>query len=65
MAVGTPATVALDAAGIRYWVHTYDHDPSVSSFGLEAATALGIEPERMFKTRHQRGVGEYRALARS
>jgi Cys-tRNA(Pro)/Cys-tRNA(Cys) deacylase len=26
------------------------HDPSVTSFGLEAADALGIEPDRVFKT---------------
>ncbi|WP_345764303.1 Cys-tRNA(Pro) deacylase [Diaminobutyricibacter sp. McL0608] len=47
---GTPATVALTAAGIPFAVHAYDHDASVTSFGLEAADALGIEPERVFKT---------------
>ena len=47
---GTPATVALTAAGIPFSVHAYDHDASVTSFGLEAADALGIEPERVFKT---------------
>ncbi|HEY2556792.1 MAG TPA: Cys-tRNA(Pro) deacylase [Diaminobutyricibacter sp.] len=47
---GTPATVALTAAGIPFAVHAYDHDASVTSFGLEAAEALGIEPERVFKT---------------
>jgi Cys-tRNA(Pro)/Cys-tRNA(Cys) deacylase len=47
---GTPATVALTAAGIPFAVHAYDHDPSAPSFGLEAAEALGIEPERVFKT---------------
>jgi Cys-tRNA(Pro)/Cys-tRNA(Cys) deacylase len=26
------------------------HDPSVTRFGLEAADALGIEPDRVFKT---------------
>ncbi|NEN06657.1 Cys-tRNA(Pro) deacylase [Diaminobutyricibacter tongyongensis] len=47
---GTPATVALTAAGIPFAVHAYEHDPSAPSFGLEAAEALGVEPERVFKT---------------
>ncbi|MCU1514853.1 MAG: ybaK [Microbacteriaceae bacterium] len=46
----TPATVALDALGIRYTAHEYTHESSVTAFGLEAATALGVEPERVFKT---------------
>jgi Cys-tRNA(Pro)/Cys-tRNA(Cys) deacylase len=47
---GTPATVALVAAGITFIAHPYDHDPAAPSFGLEAALALGIEPDRVFKT---------------
>ncbi len=47
---GTPATLALSAAGIAYGVHTYEHDPRVVSYGMEAADALGITPERVFKT---------------
>ncbi len=47
---GTPATVALEKAGIAYTVHTYEHDPSAASFGLEAAEALGLAPETVFKT---------------
>ncbi|MHA6694236.1 Cys-tRNA(Pro) deacylase [Homoserinimonas sp. A520] len=50
MALGTPATVALSAAGIRFTPHAYQHDASVTSFGLEAATALDLNPERVFKT---------------
>ncbi len=46
----TPACVALDRAGITYELHPYDHDPSTESYGLEAAVALGIDPERVFKT---------------
>lgn len=46
----TPATVALHTAGIAFTEHPYDHDPSAVSFGLEAAAALGIEPDRVFKT---------------
>lgn len=47
---GTPATVALRAAGIRFSEHEYVHDPAAASFGLEAAAALGVDPERVFKT---------------
>jgi Cys-tRNA(Pro)/Cys-tRNA(Cys) deacylase len=47
---GTPATVALTDAGIPFAVHAYHHDPAAASFGLEAAQALGVEPERVFKT---------------
>lgn len=47
---GTPATVALDAAGIGYTLRIYRHDPSAQSYGLEAAEALGVEPGRVFKT---------------
>lgn len=48
--VGTPATVALTRAGISYAVRAYEHDPAAESFGLEAAQALGVDPERVFKT---------------
>ena len=46
----TPATVALDRAGVAYRRHPYSHDPSAGSYGLEAAAALGVEPARVFKT---------------
>ena len=47
---GTPATVALVAAGIPFTAHTYAHDPAATNYGLEAATALGLDPDRVFKT---------------
>jgi Cys-tRNA(Pro)/Cys-tRNA(Cys) deacylase len=47
---GTPATVALDRAGVAYEVRAYEHDPRAVSYGLEAAQALGVEPARVFKT---------------
>ena len=47
---GTPATVALTAAGTAFTVHAYDHDPASASYGDEAAEALGIRPDRVFKT---------------
>ncbi|MEV8093944.1 Cys-tRNA(Pro) deacylase [Kitasatospora sp. NPDC085879] len=47
---GTPATVALEAAGVAYTVHAYDHDPAAASYGGEAAELLGIPAGRVFKT---------------
>ncbi|MFD3607442.1 Cys-tRNA(Pro) deacylase [Streptomyces atroolivaceus] len=47
---GTPATVALTAAGTDFTVHAYDHDPSSPSYGEEAAAALGVRADRVFKT---------------
>ncbi|MEV8253622.1 Cys-tRNA(Pro) deacylase [Rhodoglobus sp. NPDC076762] len=50
MALGTPATVALDSLGITFTAHPYEHDASNQDYGVEAATVLGIAPERVFKT---------------
>lgn len=47
---GTPATVALTAAGARFTVHAYAHDPAAASYGEEAAQAMGVAPDRVFKT---------------
>ncbi|WP_129309649.1 Cys-tRNA(Pro) deacylase [Streptomyces sp. L2] len=47
---GTPATVALTAAGADFTVHSYDHDPAHPSYGEEAAEAMGVSPDRVFKT---------------
>jgi Cys-tRNA(Pro)/Cys-tRNA(Cys) deacylase len=47
---GTPATVALTAAGVVYTVHAYEHDPAHPSYGEEAAEAMGVSPDRVFKT---------------
>ena len=47
---GTPATVALTRAGVVHTVHAYEHDPSASSYGLEAAEVLGLDPARVLKT---------------
>ncbi|MFE4369975.1 Cys-tRNA(Pro) deacylase [Streptomyces sp. NPDC056835] len=47
---GTPATVALTAAGTPYTLHAYAHDPASPSYGEEAAEALGVSPDRVFKT---------------
>lgn len=42
--------MALSAAGVPFVVRGYEHDPAAASYGLEAATALGVEPARVFKT---------------
>lgn len=48
---GTPAVVALTEAGIPHTLHPYEHDPSTDlGYGLEAAAAIGVDPEQVFKT---------------
>ena len=47
---GTPATVVLDRAGVAYTLHSYAHDAQNSHFGEEAAAALGVSRDRIFKT---------------
>jgi Cys-tRNA(Pro)/Cys-tRNA(Cys) deacylase len=47
---GTPATALLARQGIAHTVHAYRHDPRRDSYGLEASEALGIAPQRVFKT---------------
>jgi Cys-tRNA(Pro)/Cys-tRNA(Cys) deacylase len=46
----TPATRAARSAGVEFAVHEYRHDERAESYALEAATALGLDPERVFKT---------------
>ena len=46
----TPATVALERAGVAFTRHSYAHDPAAASYGLEAAEALGLDPAAVFKT---------------
>ena len=47
---GTPATRLLEREGVVHTVHSYEADTSAGSYGEAAAAALGVEPERMFKT---------------
>jgi Cys-tRNA(Pro)/Cys-tRNA(Cys) deacylase len=47
---GTPAIVMLDDAGASFTVHEFHHEPSERNYGLVAAEALGVEPDRVFKT---------------
>jgi Cys-tRNA(Pro)/Cys-tRNA(Cys) deacylase len=46
----TPAVNAARRAGIPFTLHEYQHDPRAESYGLEAAEALGLEVDRVFKT---------------
>jgi Cys-tRNA(Pro)/Cys-tRNA(Cys) deacylase len=50
VATGTPATALLTRERIEFTLHPYEHDPRASAFGEEAAAALGVDPERIFKT---------------
>ena len=47
---GTPAIAAAERAKVAFTLHEYAHDPRAASYGLEAAEALGVAPERVFKT---------------
>ncbi|WP_242902058.1 Cys-tRNA(Pro) deacylase [Actinomadura terrae] len=49
-AKGTPATLAAAKAGIEFTLHAFDADPDAASYGQAAADALGLPPERVFKT---------------
>lgn len=50
MAKSTPATLALEKAGVIFTLHEYDYDPNAARIGMQAAEALGIEPARLLKT---------------
>ncbi|MDR3202665.1 MAG: Cys-tRNA(Pro) deacylase [Bifidobacteriaceae bacterium] len=48
---GTPAIAVLRRAGVAHRVRAYQHNPrSGLGYGPEAAAALGMPPERVFKT---------------
>jgi Cys-tRNA(Pro)/Cys-tRNA(Cys) deacylase len=50
MAKSTPATQALEKAGVAFTLHEYDYDPDAARIGMQAAQSLGIEPARLLKT---------------
>jgi Cys-tRNA(Pro)/Cys-tRNA(Cys) deacylase len=50
MAKGTPATVALEKAGVVFTLHEYEYDPDAERIGMQAAEALQIDPARLLKT---------------
>jgi Cys-tRNA(Pro)/Cys-tRNA(Cys) deacylase len=46
----TPAVRALQAAGVAFTVHQFEHDPTVRDYGREAADAIGAEHDQVFTT---------------
>jgi Cys-tRNA(Pro)/Cys-tRNA(Cys) deacylase len=40
----------LQQAGIAFTVHEFDHEPGERNYGIVAADALGVDPDRVFKT---------------
>jgi len=46
----TPATQALDKAGVTYSLAAYAYDPSADRVGLQAAEALGAPASEVLKT---------------
>lgn len=46
----TRAMIALTESGVPFAVHEYRHDPDDTAFGQEAAKALKLDPDRVFKT---------------
>jgi len=50
MSKTTRATQALTKLGVAFTLHAYAYDPEADSIGLQAAAALGAEPQRVLKT---------------
>ncbi|MFT7559186.1 MAG: Cys-tRNA(Pro)/Cys-tRNA(Cys) deacylase [Flavobacteriales bacterium] len=46
----TPAINVVKKKNISHKVHTYSHDESSQSYGLEAAQKMGVPAEQVFKT---------------
>lgn len=50
MSKTTRATLALQQAGVSFTLHAYDYDPQAERIGLQAAEALGVDPNGVLKT---------------
>ncbi len=46
----TPAVLALEAAGVPFTLHEYEHAGTHRDYGREAAEVLGLDPDQVFKT---------------
>lgn len=46
----TPAINLAKKRKVPHTIHQYKHDPNEHSFGLEAVSALGHDPDKVFKT---------------
>jgi Cys-tRNA(Pro)/Cys-tRNA(Cys) deacylase len=49
-AAGTPATVVLNTERVAHALHPYEVSPDSPNYGALVAEALGVAPERLFKT---------------
>jgi Cys-tRNA(Pro)/Cys-tRNA(Cys) deacylase len=47
---GTPATALLVRQKVAHTTHPYDVSPDSPRYGAEVAAALGVPPERVFKS---------------
>ncbi|MBE1485055.1 Cys-tRNA(Pro) deacylase [Plantactinospora soyae] len=47
---GTPATALLARQRVPHTLHPYDVAPDTPNYGAEVAAALGVPPERVFKS---------------
>ncbi|WP_406040859.1 Cys-tRNA(Pro) deacylase [Micromonospora sp. NBC_00898] len=47
---GTPATALLAKRKVSHSTHPYDVSPDASNYGALVAAALGVPPERVFKS---------------
>ena len=50
MSKTTRATQALQQAGVSFTVHSYEYDPNAERIGLQAAEAMGADPNGVLKT---------------
>ena len=46
----TPAVKVLERDGADFALRDYEHDPRAPAYGEEAARALGLDPDSVFKT---------------
>ncbi|MCG6658253.1 Cys-tRNA(Pro) deacylase [Halomonas campisalis] len=46
----TPAIRQLEREGVDFTLLSYEHDPRTPAYGEEAAQALGLDPQGVFKT---------------
>jgi Cys-tRNA(Pro)/Cys-tRNA(Cys) deacylase len=58
MSKSTPATLALDRAGVAYTLATYAYDPNADRIGMQAAEALGAPASEVLKTLIVRADGK-------
>ncbi|HZH12432.1 MAG TPA: Cys-tRNA(Pro) deacylase [Microvirga sp.] len=50
MSKTTRATQALEQAGVSFTVHSYEYDANAERIGLQAAEAMGVDPNSVLKT---------------